>query len=199
MLIMNWEYQKVDGTVAKDTIPEQSIRLRIFAHSDSPSDQQVKREVRDVVVDHMQNWTRQLEKTNDIHKARTVIRSHLDDIKQLVKKQLVHRQLAHSVVVELGQVSFPTKLYGGKVYPAGNYEAVKIKLGEGKGQNWWCVLFPPLCFIDASTGDAVPKNDPSLKATTQSVLDEQRSTVEVRFFLWDVAVSAMGWIHRFFH
>ena len=63
--------------------------------------------------------------------------------------------LQQTVKVEFGKAEFPTKLYGQFLYPAGEYEAIVITLGEGKGANWWCVLFPPLCFLDFSSGTAV--------------------------------------------
>ena len=157
MIIMMWEGQKTDAAVAATAIPEQSIRLRILANSDAPGDQLVKREIRDAVVAQMGEWVAELENPQSLDEARKVIREHLSEIENRVGEELGSRGLNYEYQVELGSVPFPTKLYGGTVYPAGDYEAVRITLGEGKGQNWWCVLFPPLCFIDAGTGDALAK------------------------------------------
>ena len=145
------------SAVAATAIPEQSIRLRILANSDAPGDQLVKREIRDAVVAQMGEWVAELENPQSLDEARKVIREHLSEIENRVGEELASRGLNYEYQVELGSVPFPTKLYGGTVYPAGDYEAVRITLGEGKGQNWWCVLFPPLCFIDAGTGDALAK------------------------------------------
>ncbi|MFF2481265.1 stage II sporulation protein R [Paenibacillus sp. NPDC058071] len=166
MLIMSWELQRTDAALASGQIPEESIRLRILANSDSPADQAVKRVVRDAIVDVMEDWA---SGPQTIEQARTTINSHMSEIEKLVEDVLQSRGFEYSYKAELGLVPFPTKLYGNEVYPAGNYEALLITLGEGQGQNWWCVLFPPLCFVDAVTGEAAPadaeRND---KAATVS-------------------------------
>ncbi|MBE9916741.1 stage II sporulation protein R [Paenibacillus donghaensis] len=155
MLAMTWEAQKTDAAVAGGPIPQDSIRLRILANSDNPDDQLVKRQIRDRVVDQMNNWVQDLENPQSLDDARETIRRHLPELNDLVGKELEKKGIGYDYQVELGGVPFPTKLYGGTLYPAGNYEALRITLGAGKGQNWWCVLFPPLCFIDAGSGDAV--------------------------------------------
>lgn len=181
--------------------PEQSIRLRILANSDAPGDQLVKREIRDAVVAQMGEWVAELENPQSLDEARQVIREHLSEIENKVGEELTSRGLHYAYQVELGSVPFPTKLYGGTVYPAGDYEAVRITLGEGKGQNWWCVLFPPLCFIDAGTGDALAK--PSTVSATAAESGDAEATVqgdtpEARFFLWDMAVKLWSWVTSLF-
>ena len=79
----------------------------------------------------------------------------LPQLQQIAENVLIEENVNQSVKVEFGEVEFPTKLYGEFLYPAGEYEAILITLGEGKGANWWCVLFPPLCFLDFSNGVAV--------------------------------------------
>lgn len=154
ILMMAWESQKSDAAVAEVSIPQDSIRLRILANSDSTGDQLVKRQIRDRVVEQINQWVAGLEDPQSLEQARTLIRNHLPELTELVGRELEQRGIIYSYNVELGTVPFPTKMYGGRVYPAGEYEAVRITLGAGKGQNWWCVLFPPLCFIDAGSGDA---------------------------------------------
>ncbi|WP_145149377.1 stage II sporulation protein R [Paenibacillus xylanexedens] len=201
MIIMMWEGQKTDAAVAAAAIPEQSIRLRILANSDSTGDQLVKREIRDAVVAQMGEWVAELENPQSLDEARQVIREHLSEIENKVGEELTSRGLHYAYQVELGSVPFPTKLYGGTVYPAGDYEAVRITLGEGKGQNWWCVLFPPLCFIDAGTGDALAKPSTVSAAAAESGDAEatvQGDTPEARFFLWDMAVKLWSWVTSLF-
>lgn len=154
ILMMAWEGQKSDAAVAEVSIPQDSIRLRILANSDSTGDQLVKRQIRDRVVEQINQWVAGLEDPQSLEQARTLIRNHLPELTELVGRELEQRGISYNYHVELGTVPFPTKMYGGRVYPAGEYEAVRITLGAGKGQNWWCVLFPPLCFIDAGSGDA---------------------------------------------
>lgn len=218
ILFMSWEGQKVDTAAAEGLIPQESIRLRILANSDGVGDQAVKRKVRDAVVEQMNAWVGELEDPQSLEAARGIIRDHLPEIGDKVQQTLADNGKEYSYQVELGVVPFPTKMYGGAVYPAGDYEALRITLGEGKGKNWWCVLFPPLCFVDAGSGDALAKDKgketekakdasaPSdtakkskaeAKAKTVSdtvdASDEPRQVqpeeTEVRFFLWDALVS----------
>ncbi|MFE6074373.1 stage II sporulation protein R [Paenibacillus sp. NPDC057886] len=201
MIIMMWEGQKTDAAVAPTAIPEQSIRLRILANSDAAGDQLVKREIRDAVVAQMDEWVTELENPQSLEEARGVIRQHLSEIEDRVGEELANRGLTYSYQVELGVVPFPTKLYGGTVYPAGDYEAVRITLGKGDGQNWWCVLFPPLCFIDAGTGDALAKPATASAAAAEpgdAQASVQAATPEARFFLWDMAVQLWDWVTGLF-
>jgi len=152
VMIMSWESNRAQAAVIDQTIPEQSIRLRILANSDSPMDQLVKRQIRDAIVEQMNRWVKE---PQGIEAARATVREHLPELSELVGSQLKLYGYSYGYKVELGQVPFPTKMYGDKVYPAGMYEALRVTLGEGAGQNWWCVLFPPLCFIDSTSGEAV--------------------------------------------
>ncbi|MGO4110697.1 stage II sporulation protein R [Paenibacillus sp. YAF4_2] len=151
VLVMSWEQQRTDAAVVDTIIPQESIRLRILANSDAPADQAVKRVVRDAVVKAMDNW---VTGPQTIEEARQTVHDHMGEIEEIVADVLASRGFDYSYHAELGMVPFPTKMYSNEVYPAGNYEALLITLGEGQGQNWWCVLFPPLCFIDAATGEA---------------------------------------------
>lgn len=133
-------------------IPEEAIRLRILANSNGREDQAIKHHVRDVVNEEIATWVEQL---TSIEEARSLIQSRLPEIQRLAEKAVSEMGGDQAVDVEFGKVQFPTKLYGNFLYPAGEYEAILITLGEGEGANWWCVLFPPLCFLDFSNGVAV--------------------------------------------
>ncbi|WP_019243217.1 MULTISPECIES: stage II sporulation protein R [Bacillus] len=133
-------------------IPNEAIRLRILANSDSDEDQAVKRAIRDEVNANITEWVKDL---TSLDEARRVINNHLPDIQNIADRYVKEHGLSQAVSVEFGQAKFPTKLYGQYLYPAGEYEAIVIKIGEAKGANWWCVLFPPLCFLDFSNGTAV--------------------------------------------
>lgn len=180
-----------------DPIPEDAIRLRILANSNSAADQAVKHEIRDVVNVDVRSWVRDLKSSQQ---AKKVIRAHLKEVRQTVAEKLSKMGLDEHFTVRLGLADFPTKMYGGYVYPAGKYEALVISLGKGEGANWWCVLFPPLCFLDFSNGDAV-KNDDHLpkadKRTNKQAIKpinhaneksdgRQQSKPKVTFFLVDV-------------
>jgi len=149
-------YMPKTEAAAKESIviPGQAIRLRILANSDYEKDQAIKRKVRDAVNAHITLWVQDL---TSMEKARTVIKSKLPEIQEIAEKTVREQGSNQSVKVEFDKVQFPTKLYGQYLYPAGKYQAVLITLGEGKGANWWCVLYPPLCFLDFSNGLAVSK------------------------------------------
>lgn len=208
MLLMSWEGQMVDTAAAAGAqggIPQESIRLRILANSDGTGDQLVKRRVRDAVVEQMNGWVAQLENPQSLDEARRVIRDHLPAIEEQVGRTLQQYGKTYDYEVELGTVPFPTKMYGGAVYPAGDYEALRVTLGEGKGKNWWCVLFPPLCFIDAGSGDALAKDAGTAAVAKASAggaagdaVQVEREQAEVRFFLWDMLVKFWNWMTSLF-
>ena len=150
-------------------IPEEAIRLRILANSDSEEDQEIKRQIRDEVNANITNWVGEL---TSLEAARQVLKSKLPDIQQIAQQYVEEHGLQQEVKVEFGKASFPTKLYGQYLYPAGEYEAIVITLGEGSGANWWCVLFPPLCFLDFSNGTAVSMT-PIVEAAEQTEQTDQ--------------------------
>lgn len=152
VLVHLYGQQTNAGANAVVAIPDEAIRLRILANSDADKDQQLKRKVRDAVNAQINGWVAEL---TSVDEAKRVIRSHLPEIEQTVARVLREEQSSQSYHVQFGSVQFPTKVYGNYVYPAGTYDALLITLGEGKGANWWCVLFPPLCFLDFSNSDAV--------------------------------------------
>lgn len=236
--LMRWDYGRaaaVDGgkdTVQKQTtdmrdhIPEDAVRLRILAHSDSDNDQRVKRIVRDRIVEQINGWLKLVEKPSTREEARELIAAHIDELQQAAERVLREEGLAYGAKVKLGEVSFPAKWYGGEVYPAGMYEALLVTLGEGSGQNWWCVLFPPLCFVDGSTaqaqasegkaaGDALSKGGEKDKSAPSSygksaAVDADNSTdaqsqsaaetggTEVKFFLWEALEALFHFIGSIF-
>ncbi len=167
-------------------IPDEAIRLRILANSNENGDQALKREIRDNVNHEINLWVADL---TSFAEGREVIKSHLGDIEQIVANTIKENNSTQTYKVELRKdVPFPTKLYGDFLYPAGNYEAVLITLGNGEGANWWCVLFPPLCFLDFSNGDAVQdlEEQDTQKEQIKSEEKSANQKVETRFFLKDV-------------
>lgn len=170
-------YMPKTEAAAKDSvvIPGDAIRLRILANSDLDSDQALKRKVRDAVNAQITLWVQDL---TSMDKAKSVIKEKLPEIKAIAEK-VVHDQGSNQTVkVQFGKVQFPTKLYGQFLYPAGKYQAVLITLGKGEGANWWCVLYPPLCFLDFSNGVAVSQgfNEKAEAATNHS--DDQNKAAQ---------------------
>lgn len=178
--ILNLYIPKTEA-VAKDSIviPAEAIRLRILANSDSARDQEIKRKVRDAVNEQITVWVQDL---TSLEKAKSVINSKLPEVQTIAEKVVAEQGSTQSVNVEFGKVQFPTKLYGEFLYPAGEYQAILITLGEGTGANWWCVLYPPLCFLDFSNGVAVQSDGFEDKAYAaekeEPVVEEETEVVE---------------------
>lgn len=176
-----------------NSIPNQAIRLRILANSDTVQDQWLKRQIRDQIVNEMKTW---VEQPKSINEARRLIQQRLPKLNQLTEQTIARHGFHYPVQLTFGTAPFPTKLYGDQVYSAGKYEALLVKIGQAKGDNWWCVLFPPLCFVDMKNGDAVPTDDPSVLSASlkqnrayassiHSVEQPQPKKVQVRSFLAD--------------
>ncbi|MCL6616209.1 MAG: stage II sporulation protein R [Anoxybacillus ayderensis] len=168
-------------------IPNEAVRLRILANSNSPEDQALKRAVRDAVNEQITTWVSDL---TSFEEAKKVIAQHVPDIEQTVARVLREKKSDQTYNVTFGRVSFPTKIYGSYIYPAGEYDAVLITLGKGEGANWWCVLFPPLCFLDFSTGEAVRPVEKQIeqqeRIDEQPLVVEDEQQIEVKFFVAEV-------------
>ncbi|MEC1665991.1 stage II sporulation protein R [Bacillus mojavensis] len=158
-------------------IPDEAIRLRILANSDRDEDQELKRHIRDAVNKEITTWVKDI---TSIEEARHLIRSKLPEIKEIAKETMEKEGASQSISVDFDKISFPTKLYGSMVYPAGEYEAILITLGNGEGANWWCVLFPPLCFLDFSNGEAVKEQEDkeASKKQTEKALEDLTAKAE---------------------
>lgn len=123
-------------------LADKVVRLHVLANSDSDEDQALKLQVRDRVLE----WTTDLLKdTRERSEAEALLRGNLLEIEKVAAQEVVRQGYAYPVRVELTQAEFPTKEYEGFTLPAGEYLALRVLIGEGKGHNWWCVLFPPLC------------------------------------------------------
>ena len=145
---------QADAFVGPDphVIPSDALRLRIIANSNSPVDQNLKREIRNQVIaligERMANVT-------SLPRARIVLTQAVPQVEAIAAQMVKNAGMSYGANTTFGPASFPTKLYGNRVYPAGIYQALRITLGIGAGQNWWCVLFPPLCFVALTDGDAI--------------------------------------------
>lgn len=126
------------------------IRFHVIANSDRQRDQDVKYRVRDALIAFLRP---KLEKVTSYEEARRILLNNRSEIARIAHETLREAGLDNSVDVMIGRFTFPARAYGGVVLPAGEYEAVRVVLGEGKGANWWCVLFPPLCFVDIAGYD----------------------------------------------
>lgn len=132
-----------------NNLADSVFRLHVIANSDSKEDQDLKYKVRDKLIEYMNTLT------NDINSKEEVIeiaKAHSEDFKEIAKNVVKESGYDYDVNVEIGNFSFPTKTYGDISFPAGFYDALKVEIGKAEGQNWWCVMFPPLCFVDVTSG-----------------------------------------------
>ena len=125
-------------------IPSSAIRFRILANSNSPRDQKIKQDISRRMQKELYNL---LENQNNINSARKLIISNLPSFKEILDEEM--KDIEYSYKIDYGTHYFPSKTYKGIVYPEGNYESLLVSLGSGQGDNWWCVLFPPLCIMEA--------------------------------------------------
>lgn len=147
------------------------FRLHVIANSDSKEDQDLKYIVRDNVLEYMNTLTAGSTSKNEIIE---IASNNLENFKQIAQDTIYENGFNYEVSVEIGNFDFPTKTYGDVSFPPGFYDALKIKIGEAKGQNWWCVMFPPLCFIDVSSG-VVP--DDSKEILESELTDEEYTLI----------------------
>lgn len=133
---------------------EDLIRLHVLANSDSSNDQQLKLKVRDGIIAYLAPY---LEQATHKKEAEQIVFAHKDKLTQLAEEILFMNGATYPVDIEIGLFDFPIKSYGSLVLPAGKYEAVRVLIGKAEGKNWWCVLFPPLCFVDITNATAIPQ------------------------------------------
>jgi stage II sporulation protein R len=148
------------------SLSDNLVRLHVIANSDSPEDQELKHKVRDAVLDYVSNIVKDSESADQ---TRSLILDNIPGITDVAKQTIAASGSSYDVRASLGSYPFPTKAYGDILLPAGDYQALRIVIGNGDGANWWCVLFPPLCFVDVTHG-TVPDD---IKEDLKEVLTEE--------------------------
>ena len=151
------------------------IRLHVLASSDSDADQAVKLQVRDAVIAYLTPYFVGIQSADEAHQ---IIETHKSELLAVAQSVINRSNHIYGVQIETGVFQFPIKSYGNLVLPAGKYEAVRILLGEAQGKNWWCVLFPPLCFVDGTQATAIPAMVKQVGSD-----DHERRSVEFRWKL----------------
>lgn len=132
-----------------ENLSDNFFRLHILANSDSEADQNLKLKVRDAIIEYMNSQDFSNSSKSEVI---SIVEKDLENYKLIAENVIDQEGFDYPVSVEIGNFHFPTKVYGNISLPAGYYDALRIKIGNAEGQNWWCSLFPPLCFIDISSG-----------------------------------------------
>mgnify|MGYP005768331231 CR=1 FL=1 len=134
------------------------FRLHVLANSDSKEDQKLKLLVRDNLLEYMNKLCSSCKTKAE---AIEIVEQNKEEFKQIALDTIRNAGYSYNVNINIGNFEFPTKNYGDISLPAGYYDALRVEIGEAKGQNWWCVMFPPLCFVDISSG-VVPEDSKKL-------------------------------------
>ena len=181
------------GTVIADRqkLNESLIRLHIVADSDEVKSQQLKIRVRDGIVESLRNSMAEFE---DVEEARAYLREHLPDLESLANRILQEFGADLTAKVSLSRETFPKKSYDTFTLPAGVYEALRIVIGEGKGENWWCVVFPQFCLPTSSEEFQTAAVNAGFTDELTAALSDNE-VAELRFLFLD----ALGWIENFFY
>jgi len=139
---------EITGTYKEDyyTIPNESIRIRIIPNSNTPEDQLLKKQIKTNIELEL---SEDLKNSKNIKESRNIINDNIKKYEKTIKKVLKAENKNQEYKIEYGYHHFPEKQYKGVKYKEGEYESLLITLGEGKGDNWWCVLFPPICMLEA--------------------------------------------------
>lgn len=140
------ETREKDEALAERIAPE-ILRFHVLANSDSSDDQQLKLKVRTMLLDAIYEG---LGENASLEETKAYVVSHRRTFEKRAERYMKNLGYDYPAHMELANSYFPVKTYGDMVFPCGNYEAVRVKIGKGKGRNWWCVLYPPLCFTDSS-------------------------------------------------
>ena len=151
--------------VSKD-ISNSVFRLHVLANSDSKEDQDLKYKVRDNLLSYMNEICANCKNKEE---AISLVEEHKENFKQIALDTIHNEGYSYDVNINIGNFEFPTKNYGDISLPAGYYDALRVEIGKAQGQNWWCVMFPPLCFVDISSG-VVPEDS---KETLEDSLSEE--------------------------
>ncbi len=167
-----------------DQMPDKLFRLHILANSDSDADQQLKYDLRDYLLSDMEEI---FQGCNTAEEAKASAQENLPQIAEKAQKFVEEKGFDYTVKASVENVYFTTRRYGSYVTPAGNYDALRIVIGEGKGHNWWCVMFPPLCLgavenYENPKGDLISPNSLSIEASKQIESDRP---FEIRFALYE--------------
>lgn len=157
----------IDDTTIQGSLEKKLIRFHVIANSDSVEDQALKLKVRDKVLEYI---SPKLKNSQSVEESRQIIQENDENIKKVAQEAVCKNGYKYNISTTLSKENFPVKTYGNITLPQGEYEAYRILIGSASGQNWWCVMFPPLCFIDITKGEVSQKET---EKTMKKVLTEQ--------------------------
>ena len=163
------------------------FRLHVIANSDTDADQNLKYIVRDKVLEYINTLSSNAKSKEDVI---NIVDQNLPKIQEIAQQTVYDNGFTYKINVKVGNFVFPTKKYGDIVLPPGYYDALRIEIGEAKGQNWWCVMFPPLCFVDVTSGIVPDESKEIMKENLSEeeygLISENTSDFKIKFKLVEV-------------
>lgn len=174
-------------TAEECEIYNSTIRLHVLANSDSERDQAAKLKVRDAVLEHISRY-----ESESKEQTLLMISADKNEIEEIARHTLEKEEIIDTVSLEIGKEVYPVREYEGFSLPAGEYTSVRVVIGEGEGQNWWCVLFPPLCTAEAIEYDDEAYISAGLTKDQYYMITGVGTEYEVKFKLLEIAAQAFG-------
>ena len=173
----------------QQSISEKILRFHVLANSDREEDQQVKLQVRDAIGEYIEPL---IADSTDLEETESIVNDNLSQIVDVAEKTLEEAGYTYGATAKLTDCDFPVKTYGEYTFPAGEYRALEVSLGQGEGHNWWCVLYPPLCFVDATYGVLPDESKDQLKNILTE--DEYNAITETQCHYRFKYMKFLNWI-----
>ena len=174
-----------------DSISNKVFRLHIVANSDSTGDQELKLKVRDKIL---KEHTSCFDYAQNLIDAKTITSDNLEDIMRTAKTEIINNGYDYDVEAEVRNMYFNTRQYSDVTLPAGNYEALRVTIGEGEGKNWWCVMFPPMCLPAAQERQELE----DILTDDELEIVECDVQYEVRFKIVEIFIEIQQWFDESF-
>ncbi len=181
IFISAYSYVNLISSDLRDNV----FRLHVIANSNSEEDQNLKYVVRDNLIQYMNSIC---DNVSSKEEAIQMVSTHLTDFTNIANKTIQENGFSYNADVEIGNFSFPTKTYADISFPSGYYDALKVKIGKAEGQNWWCVLYPSLCFVDVTSGILPEESKEELEGNLTSeeyqlISENSNPTINFKFKL----------------
>lgn len=185
-----WKYEEWKLQQTQQEIAGKILRFHVRANSDSSADQALKLKVRDAVGAMMRQY---LADADDRTQCESIVREQMPRIMQTAEQVIAQEGYTYPVTAQIQTVAFPQKTYGDYVFPAGEYEALHIVIGSGKGRNWWCVMYPNLCFH----GAVYDVSDAEAEKNLKQVLSEEEYDAVLKSGKYKIRFKYLDFLNRF--
>lgn len=174
-----------------NNISKNVFRLHVIANSNSEEDQDLKYKVRDELIKYMKSISSNISTKDE---AINLVNNNLDTFQAIASNVIIENGFDYPVKIEVGNFDFPTKTYGDISLPTGFYDALKVEIGEAQGRNWWCVMFPSLCFVDVSNGIVPEESKENLQSNLDyedyNLISSDEAEYKIKFKLVEILENA---------